>query len=99
MDGFPELTIGEVARRAGVATSSIRYDVAVPSTRVEVCAPVAARVVGSINRMYCSPASGASVLAMTRSATVTRSVPALDTKSTQPPWLPDGSVERSASIV
>jgi MerR family transcriptional regulator, redox-sensitive transcriptional activator SoxR len=25
MDGFRELTIGEVARRAGVATSSIRY--------------------------------------------------------------------------
>jgi MerR family redox-sensitive transcriptional activator SoxR len=25
MDGLPELTIGEVARRAGVATSSIRY--------------------------------------------------------------------------
>jgi DNA-binding transcriptional MerR regulator len=25
MDAFPELTIGEVARRAGVATSSIRY--------------------------------------------------------------------------
>ena len=25
MDGFPALTIGEVARRAGVATSSIRY--------------------------------------------------------------------------
>jgi MerR family redox-sensitive transcriptional activator SoxR len=25
MEGFPELTIGEVARRAGVATSSIRY--------------------------------------------------------------------------
>ena len=25
MDGFPELTIGEVAKRAGVATSSIRY--------------------------------------------------------------------------
>ena len=25
MVGFPELTIGEVARRAGVATSSIRY--------------------------------------------------------------------------
>ena len=25
MDGFPELTIGEVAQRAGVATSSIRY--------------------------------------------------------------------------
>ena len=25
MDGFPELTIGEVGRRAGVATSSIRY--------------------------------------------------------------------------
>ena len=25
MDGFPELTIGEVARRAGVATSQIRY--------------------------------------------------------------------------
>jgi DNA-binding transcriptional MerR regulator len=25
MDDFPELTIGEVARRAGVATSSIRY--------------------------------------------------------------------------
>jgi MerR family transcriptional regulator, redox-sensitive transcriptional activator SoxR len=25
MDGFPELTIGEVARRAGVPTSSIRY--------------------------------------------------------------------------
>jgi MerR family redox-sensitive transcriptional activator SoxR len=25
MDGFHELTIGEVARRAGVATSSIRY--------------------------------------------------------------------------
>ncbi len=25
MDGFPELTIGEVARRAGVATSLIRY--------------------------------------------------------------------------
>jgi MerR family redox-sensitive transcriptional activator SoxR len=25
MDGFPELTIGEVARRAGVATSSVRY--------------------------------------------------------------------------
>jgi MerR family transcriptional regulator, redox-sensitive transcriptional activator SoxR len=25
MDGFPELTIGELARRAGVATSSIRY--------------------------------------------------------------------------
>src|SRR3954454_2375648 len=25
MGGFPELTIGEVARRAGVATSSIRY--------------------------------------------------------------------------
>jgi MerR family redox-sensitive transcriptional activator SoxR len=25
MDGFPELSIGEVARRAGVATSSIRY--------------------------------------------------------------------------
>jgi MerR family transcriptional regulator, redox-sensitive transcriptional activator SoxR len=25
MDGFPELTIGEVARRAGVATSAIRY--------------------------------------------------------------------------
>ena len=25
MDGFPELTISEVARRAGVATSSIRY--------------------------------------------------------------------------
>jgi MerR family transcriptional regulator, redox-sensitive transcriptional activator SoxR len=25
MDGFPKLTIGEVARRAGVATSSIRY--------------------------------------------------------------------------
>jgi MerR family transcriptional regulator, redox-sensitive transcriptional activator SoxR len=25
MDGFPELTIGEVASRAGVATSSIRY--------------------------------------------------------------------------
>ena len=25
MDGIPELTIGEVARRAGVATSSIRY--------------------------------------------------------------------------
>ena len=25
MNGFPELTIGEVARRAGVATSSIRY--------------------------------------------------------------------------
>ena len=25
MDGFPQLTIGEVARRAGVATSSIRY--------------------------------------------------------------------------
>jgi MerR family redox-sensitive transcriptional activator SoxR len=25
MAGFPELTIGEVARRAGVATSSIRY--------------------------------------------------------------------------
>jgi DNA-binding transcriptional MerR regulator len=25
MDGFPELTIGEVARRAGVAPSSIRY--------------------------------------------------------------------------
>ncbi len=25
MDGTPELTIGEVARRAGVATSSIRY--------------------------------------------------------------------------
>jgi MerR family redox-sensitive transcriptional activator SoxR len=25
MDGFPELTIGEVARRAGVASSSIRY--------------------------------------------------------------------------
>jgi MerR family transcriptional regulator, redox-sensitive transcriptional activator SoxR len=25
MHGFPELTIGEVARRAGVATSSIRY--------------------------------------------------------------------------
>jgi MerR family transcriptional regulator, redox-sensitive transcriptional activator SoxR len=25
MDRFPELTIGEVARRAGVATSSIRY--------------------------------------------------------------------------
>ncbi len=25
MEGFPELTIGEVARRAGVPTSSIRY--------------------------------------------------------------------------
>jgi hypothetical protein len=25
LDEFPELTIGEVARRAGVATSSIRY--------------------------------------------------------------------------
>jgi MerR family transcriptional regulator, redox-sensitive transcriptional activator SoxR len=25
MDGFPELTIGEVGRRAGVSTSSIRY--------------------------------------------------------------------------
>jgi MerR family redox-sensitive transcriptional activator SoxR len=25
MDGFPELTIGEVARRAGVSASSIRY--------------------------------------------------------------------------
>ena len=25
MEGFPELTIGEVARRAGVATSRIRY--------------------------------------------------------------------------
>jgi MerR family redox-sensitive transcriptional activator SoxR len=25
MDGFPEMTIGEVARRAGMATSSIRY--------------------------------------------------------------------------
>jgi len=25
MDGFPALTIGEAARRAGVATSSIRY--------------------------------------------------------------------------
>ncbi len=25
LDGFPELTIGEVARRAGVATSQIRY--------------------------------------------------------------------------
>jgi MerR family transcriptional regulator, redox-sensitive transcriptional activator SoxR len=25
IDGFPELTIGEVAKRAGVATSSIRY--------------------------------------------------------------------------
>lgn len=25
MDGFPELTIGEVARRAGVETSAIRY--------------------------------------------------------------------------
>lgn len=25
MDGFPELTIGEVAKRAGVATSRIRY--------------------------------------------------------------------------
>src|SRR4051794_35211492 len=25
MDDFPELTIGEVARRGGVATSSIRY--------------------------------------------------------------------------
>jgi MerR family transcriptional regulator, redox-sensitive transcriptional activator SoxR len=25
VDGWPELTIGEVARRAGVATSSIRY--------------------------------------------------------------------------
>jgi DNA-binding transcriptional MerR regulator len=25
LDGFPELTIGEVAKRAGVATSSIRY--------------------------------------------------------------------------
>lgn len=25
MDGFPELTIGEVARQAGLATSSIRY--------------------------------------------------------------------------
>ena len=25
MEEFPELTIGEVARRAGVATSSIRY--------------------------------------------------------------------------
>ena len=25
LDGFPELTIGEVARRAGVPTSSIRY--------------------------------------------------------------------------
>jgi MerR family redox-sensitive transcriptional activator SoxR len=25
MHGFPELTIGEVARRAGVATSSVRY--------------------------------------------------------------------------
>jgi DNA-binding transcriptional MerR regulator len=25
MDSFPDLTIGEVARRAGVATSSIRY--------------------------------------------------------------------------
>jgi MerR family redox-sensitive transcriptional activator SoxR len=25
MDAFPQLTIGEVARRAGVATSSIRY--------------------------------------------------------------------------
>ena len=25
MDGFAELTIGEVARRASVATSSIRY--------------------------------------------------------------------------
>jgi MerR family redox-sensitive transcriptional activator SoxR len=25
MNGFPQLTIGEVARRAGVATSSIRY--------------------------------------------------------------------------
>ena len=25
MDDFPEMTIGEVARRAGVATSSIRY--------------------------------------------------------------------------
>ena len=25
MDDWPELTIGEVARRAGVATSSIRY--------------------------------------------------------------------------
>jgi DNA-binding transcriptional MerR regulator len=25
LEGFPELTIGEVARRAGVATSSIRY--------------------------------------------------------------------------
>ena len=25
MDGSPEFTIGEVARRAGVATSSIRY--------------------------------------------------------------------------
>src|SRR4051812_33802221 len=25
LDGFPELTIGEVARRAGMATSSIRY--------------------------------------------------------------------------
>lgn len=25
MDGLPELTIGEVARRAGVATSSVRY--------------------------------------------------------------------------
>jgi MerR family redox-sensitive transcriptional activator SoxR len=25
MDGFPDLTIGDIARRAGVATSSIRY--------------------------------------------------------------------------
>jgi MerR family redox-sensitive transcriptional activator SoxR len=25
MEGFPELTIGEVARRAGIATSQIRY--------------------------------------------------------------------------
>jgi DNA-binding transcriptional MerR regulator len=25
MDGFPDLTIGEAARRAGIATSSIRY--------------------------------------------------------------------------
>ena len=25
MDGFPELTIGDVAQRAGIATSSIRY--------------------------------------------------------------------------
>ena len=82
------------------STSSIRYCVAVPQhAHRRLRARRGRRVSVRSSTTYCRPASGSSVAVVTCSVTVTRFVPAVETNSTQPAWLPGASPERSASIV